>query len=516
MIKAVSLILCLLLSGMVSAQRQAFDITSFGAVGNGLTLSTAAIQRAIDSCSKSGGGTVLVPAGTFKTGTLFLRSRVNLHLSPGAVIKGSEKLSDYWAYTMPDYGRNYHGILFTDSAEQVSITGPGIIDGNNHVFFEWDKAKTIEWGGKEHTRQKEGFRAVAQGIGDGPVTPKDRPRQMVVFSRCKNVDVRDVQLLNAPFWTLHFADCDGVSVSGIRLFSGMLVPNADGIGVTSCSNVIISGCDIRAGDDAIAITGYDHHFEIPGFHGIRHVSENIIVANCNLQSNSSGIRIGFLDQNTVRNVRVDNVNITRSSRGVGIFLRDEGSLENITFSNMYIQTELHSGDWWGNGEPIHISAVRGNPAARLGKISHVQFSDIICKGENGILLYGSEESTLEDISFDNVRFELTDSRLNDVAGGNVDLRGCALPKQLFERDIPAILARHVTGLRISNLWLKWSDTRMPFFTHGIELEHFSDVIIRNFKGTASPRNSKAYRIAAFIGKGLDVDDRKGLYLKNMP
>ena len=498
---------------MASAQRQAFDITSFGAVGNGLVLSTAAIQRAIDSCSKSGGGTVFVPAGTFKTGTLFLRSRVNLHLSPGAVLKGSDKLSDYTSYTMPEYGRNYYGMLFTDSAEQVSITGQGVIDGNNEVFFEWDKAKTIEWGGKEHTRQKDRFRSVQEGIGDGPVTPRDRPRQMVVFSRCKNVDVLDVQLLNAPFWTLHFADCDGVSVSGIRLFSGMLVPNADGIGVTSCSNVIISDCDIRAGDDAIAITGYDQHFEIPGFHGIRHVSENIIVANCNLQSNSSGIRIGFLDQNTVRNVRVSNVNITKSSRGIGIFLRDEGSLENISFSNMYIQTELHTGDWWGNGEPIHISAVRGKPGVRLGKIRQVQFSNILCKGENGILLYGSEESMLTDISFDNVRFELTDSRLNEVAGGNVDLRGCALPKQLFERDIPGILARYVSGLRLSDVQLTWTKTRMPYFTHGIELEHFEEVDIRHFRGTASPANNKAFRIAAYQGKGLRLDDKKGASLR---
>lgn len=498
------------------AQHRSFDVTDFGAVGNGIALSTAAIQRAVDSCYRSGGGTVYLPAGIYKTGTVFLRSHVNFHLERGAVLKGSENLRDYQAYTMPEFGLNYYGMIFTDSAENVSISGQGIIDGNNQMFFFWDQVKTIEWGGKEHTRQKERFRSVAKGIGDGPVMPKDRPRQVVVFSRCKNVDVRDVQLLNAPFWTLHFADCDGVSVSGIRLFSGMLVPNADGIGVTSCSNVIITGCDIRSGDDAIAITGYDHHFEIPGFHGIRHVSENIVVANCNLQSNSSGIRIGFLDQNTVRNVRVSNVNITKSSRGIGIFLRDEGSLENITFTNMYIQTELHSGDWWGNGEPIHISAVRGNPSVQLGKIRHVQFNNIICKGENGILLYGSEESTLEDISFDNIRFELTDSRLNDVAGGNVDLRGCSLPKQLFERDIPGILARYVSGLRISDLQLIWTNTRMPYFTHGIELEYFRDVVIRNFKGTASPINIKTSRIAANNGKGLDLDDSKGLSLKNVP
>lgn len=89
----------------------------------------------------------------------------------------------------------------------------------------------------------------------------------------------------------------------------MLAPNADGIDINSCTNVIIDNCDIRAGDDAIAITGFNPHFEIPGFHYLRHISENILVNNSNLQSASSGIRIGFLDQNSVSNIHVSNTNI---------------------------------------------------------------------------------------------------------------------------------------------------------------------------------------------------------------
>src|SRR6185437_7503515 len=363
----------------ISVHAQTYSIKDFGAIADGKTVNTLFIQKTIDECAIKGGGIVEVPAGIFITGTFSLKSNVNLHLENGSVLKGSPELKDYKSYEMPEYGTNYYGIVYTRGAENVSITGMGMIDGNDTVFFAWDKAKKIDSSDTRFTRQKNNFRKVESGIGDGPVVPKDRPHQMILFSQCKNVQVRNISLVHCPFWTLHFADCDAVLVNGIRLWNGMLVPNADGIDVTSSSNVTISDCDIRTGDDAIAITGYDHHFEIPGFSGIRKTSENILVNNCNLQSASSGIRIGFLDQNTVKNIHVDNVNITNSTRGIGIFLRDEGSLENITFSNMYIETKLRTGDWWGNGEPIHISAIRGKEKVTLGQIKNVLFNHIICK-----------------------------------------------------------------------------------------------------------------------------------------
>nr|MDQ6902891.1 glycosyl hydrolase family 28 protein [Bacteroidota bacterium] len=335
------------------------------------------------------------------------------------------------------------------------------------------------------------------------------------FSNCKQITIKDILITNAPFWCMHFADCDAVHVSCIRLWNNLLAPNADGIDVTSCNNVIIDACDIRTGDDAIAIVGYDHHFEIPGFKHLRHSSGNIIVSNCNLQSYSSGIRIGFLDQNSVKNIHVSNVNITNSTRGIGIFVRDRGSLENITFSNINIETHLRTGDWWGNGEPIQISAVRGKDSVKLGQIRHVLFENIICKGESGMLIYGSDESVIEDVSFDHVRFELTDSKLNEVAGGNIDLRGSSLEKSLFARDIPALFAQYVQGLRINDFQLTWTNTRMPYFSNGIELSNFKNVEIRDFKGSGSPRNLKSYRIFAENGNGFFTDDTNGLKQKNV-
>jgi hypothetical protein len=441
-----------------------YNIIDFGAKADGATVNTKAIQDVINKCTHEGGGTVIVPTGIFISGTLHLYSNVCLHLQSGAILRGSANLEDYEKYIPPKPFKPIHlGLLFTEDAENITISGEGEIDGNGDQFFYLDKAKSLSADATKYTRQKDNFRHVENGIGDGPVVPKDRPYQMFIFSNCKKITVKDIRISSAPFWCMHFADCDAVYVNGIRLWNNLLAPNADGIDITSCTNVIIDGCDIRAGDDALAIVGYDHHFEIPGFRHLRHISENIIISNCNLQSYSSGIRIGFLDQNSVRNVHVNNVNITNSTRGIGIFLRDEGSLENIFLSNIYIETKLRTGDWWGNGEPIHISAVRGKENVQLGKIKHVRFDNIICKGENGILLFGSEESMLEDISFNNIQFELTDSKLNDVAGGNIDLRGCMGEKtQLFARDIPAFLAQYVNGLHINHFTISWTNTRMPF------------------------------------------------------
>ena len=181
------------------------------------------------------------------------------------------------------------------------------------------------------------------GLGDGPLVPLDRPFQMIIFSNCKNVTVSGVLISNSPFWTLHFADCDGVIVNGIKLWNNLMIPNNDGIDVTSSSNVLISDCDIRTGDDAIAVTGYSHHFDLPGYKNIIHDSENITVTNCYLVSRSSAIRIGGWDQNNMRNYTFSNIVISNSNRGINLCVRDKGSIEDLNFSNIIIKTHLHTG-----------------------------------------------------------------------------------------------------------------------------------------------------------------------------
>ena len=468
---------------VLSVCAQTYDIRSFGAVADGKTINTSAIQSAIDSCRRNGGGTVVVPAGTYLTGTIQLFGSIELRVETGGVLKGSANLSDYYLN-----GRKL-GLIYTENSESVSITGGGDIDGNGDAFVDLKKAKVMDSSSTKYTREGSRFREVRSGLGDGPLVPLDRPFQMIIFSNCRNVSVRDVTISNSPFWTLHLADCDGAIISGVRIWNNIMIPNNDGIDLTSCSNVEVSDCDIRTGDDAIAITGYAYHFDLPGYNNLIHDSENITVSNCNLESRSSAIRIGGWDQNNMRNYTFSNIVISNSNRGINLCVRDQGSIEEMTFSNMVIHTRLFTGDWWGNGEPIHISAIRGKDKVTIGNIGKIKFSHIICTGESGILVYGTDESWIHDVTFDDVDFTLQASPLNETCGGNFDLRPVIDQHySIFKHDVPCFYGTHVKSITLRNVDFGWGRVTESYFTHGIELSDFENVTIENSVVDPSPSN----------------------------
>lgn len=478
---------------------QSVDITACGAVADGRTLNTTAIQHAIDSIAATGGGMVVVPTGEFLTGTIHLRSNIDFHLNRGAILKGSAKLEDY------KYNGRTVGLLFTQDARNVSISGDGTIDGNGDAFMVLDSAKRIDSAGAAWTRQKNNFRKVIQGVGDGPVVPRDRPYQMIIFSDCRNLTLSGVVVSNSPFWTIHCADCDGVVVHGLRIWCNLLVPNNDGIDFTSCSNVLMSDCDIRTGDDGIVVTGYDHHFDLPGYKRLTHPSENVTVTNCTIQSRSSGIRIGGFDQNPMRNYTFSNIIITNSNRGIGIFARDKGSIENMLFSNIIIETRLHTGDWWGQGEPIHVSAVRLLSDVQPGTIKNVRFEHMQCRGETGIIVYGTKEDVIDQISFDDVHVKIVESALNDVAGGNIDLRPVLEPRlQIFASATPGFLACSVRDLSLRDCSVSWDTAPHEFFTNGILIRDFDGVTLSNVHASVPP-GSHERAVVLKDGRDLHTD-----------
>jgi hypothetical protein len=484
----------------VVGKAAAYNIVDHGAKEN--SLSTAAIQKAVDICHEEGGGTVIIPPGRFIMGTVILKSNVNIYLEPGALLEGSKNVDDY----MTTFQRL--GMFFCEDAENVSITGKGTIDAQGIHFF--DKTKTPAptsdklWGfDRQRTRQKEQYLPEGEFFTDGPITIQSRPGMAMQFYHCTNVALEDFLLKDSPHWAIRLAYCEDVKVDGITIRNNLMVPHSDGVHITTSRNVRVSDCDISAGDDALIVTGF------PKDWGLNHIgytmeeqekhtfgnkspyAENINVSNCQLQSKSVGIRIGY-GQHPIRRCTFNNIVIYGSNRGIGIFARDAADIEELIFSNIIIETRLHYGKWWGNGEPIHLSSISRFEGQPAGRIKNVQFNNVVATGEHGLVLFGQENDQLENIQFNNVSIRIIKGEQTINYGGNFDLQPAAdINMRIFEHDIPGLYAQYVDGLSIRGFTLEWGADLPDFFTHGIECHEVNNLSVIQFNGIANPTSSKS-------------------------
>ncbi len=359
------------------------NIIDHGAVGDGKAFNTAAIQAAINRASEEG-GTVVVPAGTFLTGTLELRSRVTLHLAQGAKLLGSPNLSDYTEKTWGHHDdRTPYHLIYAEKAHHVVITGEGEINGNGKYFQE--KERTHEW-------------AFYKEI---PM----RPSPMVEITNCTDVRVENISLRDPGGWTLHLHDCDRAFIRGITIDNSLFWPNSDGIDLTGCHDTVVSDCYIRTGDDAIALkTTIDSR-----------TCEYITVTNCVLESSCAAIRLGFESDQDMRHCSFSNITVKNCSRGIDLLTFAGGSIENVSFSNIVGRCmsgwildrpiEIYSGitsEPYKIGIAEHPNYGKRWPDRPAGKIRGVTVTNFSMETCGRIMMAGLEE-TIEDISLDHVR-----------------------------------------------------------------------------------------------------------------
>jgi hypothetical protein len=500
-----------------------FNITDFGARPDGKTTCTEAINKAITSCHDHGGGTVIVPTGTFITGTIILLSDVTLHLESGAELLGSTDTSDYLVMNNAYFneGYNRYGLIYAGEARNIAITGTGTLNGNGTHFMNGiDKP---HMGGydfdRNYIRQREEFMKEGTIFEDGPVSYDFRPGMLVVLQACEEILIRDVHFKDSPEWTMRISDCEDVTISGITIQNNQLIPNSDGIHCTASRNICISDCNIVAGDDAIIVTGFGYgptpqeiaeSGKVPVVGNKTGWAENVTVTNCVLSSRSACIRVGY-GRNPIRNLVFSNLVMYASNRGIGVFSRNNSSIENVLFSNIIINNRLHSGHWWGKGEPVHISAIKDTENGNPGRICNIRFSNLVMKSETGILIWGDPQSIIEDVSFDRITLTINRGKFTDQYGGNFDLRPAyPLKKAVFKHDIPALYACYVKNLRIEGFELDWGHDLPPFFTYGIEAEHFHDVAIEEFRGSPAPEARQLAAIRLSDGMGAELKDCKNL------
>lgn len=364
------------------------SITDFGAVADGKTRSTAAIQAAIDACTASGGGRVTVPAGKYLSGTICLKSNVDLHLESGAELIASLDPAD-----LPDLMGGFEDdnrdtgweggcFLLARHAEHVTLSGFGRIDGRGREVFYEDDA---DGGSHESPLKVRGF----------------RPR-MSFLEDVRDLTVKDLTFYDAAFWTLHMAGCRDVLIDGIRIENNERGPNNDGIDPDCCRNVIIRGCVIRCADDAIVLKATAPMARKYGD------CANILISGCVLRSHSSALKIGTETWGDIHHVTMSDCILDSCTRGVGIWSRDGGRIHDIMIHHISGSTRRYRDRirqdsdvvvWWGKGEPVFLSATPRAGVDRIpGAIEGVSMDHLNVTCEGAIMVAGEAESPIRDIS----------------------------------------------------------------------------------------------------------------------
>lgn len=431
-----------------------FRVIDFGAIGDGTTDDARAIQMAIDSCSASGGGTVLFDAGkTFMSGPLEMRSHIDLHFEPNSTLLANP---DESIYTLSAFHANRgEGMmwLYGTDIENFSISGTGKIDGNAIAFMGAELHDSYEL---------------------KPVTTFDpRPHVLTLFG-AKKVNISDVTICNGAYWTVHLVGCYDVAISNISLLNNLKVRNGDGIDIDHSRKVRISNCFIESGDDCICLKNRREYEEYGP-------CEDIVVTNCIMTSRSCAVKIGSENMDRIDRVLFDNCIITASNRGIGIQNRDEGSVSNVTFSNITLDCKLFSDVWWGKAEPIYVTSyprARGNhkdagwrfpkgaTKGECGPVSNIRFINIFATGENGVFLGCDVPGKISDILLQNVNITL--NQVTDYPRGVYDRRPCE-GEGFIQSKTYGIYGENIKGLRVRDFDLR--STNFPASEYG-GLYHF--------------------------------------------
>lgn len=313
-------------------------ITAYGAVADGRTINTRFIQKAIDEVSAEGGGRVIVPAGNFMTGSLFLKSGVNLHIALGAVLLGSHSTDDYQKLA----GRA--ALIMGDNQQHISISGEGIIDGQGQELMV------------------DVFRKLRSGEAkDDPIWLVKRPgfgRAMVLYLKgCTNVSVTDITLKNASNWVQDYRECDQVVIDRITVQSTAYWNN-DGLDITDSKNVRVTNCFINATDDALCLKSENPNSSC----------ENIFVDSCTLRSSANGLKFGTANAGGFRNIKIRNLTVYDTYRSaIALESADGGFMENIDIQ--YVNAK-------NTGNAIFIRRGHRNASGPISTVKNIYIAHV--------------------------------------------------------------------------------------------------------------------------------------------
>ena len=397
-----------------------FNITKYGAsVKATAAANQKAINKAIDACSKAGGGRVVVPEGTFNTGAITLKSKVNLHVEKGAVLQFVFQPELYPIVPTRWEGLDCYNLqpcIYAYKQNDIAITGEGTIDGGgeNSTWWKWCGAPRYGWKQGE-VGQNMGARARLLKYAEDGVDMKERRftdkdglrPQLINTYDCDGVLIENVTLLRSPFWVIHPLLCKNVIVRGVHINNDG--PNGDGCDPESCDGVLIENCFFNTGDDCIAVkSGRNNDGRL-----WNKPSENIIIRNCEMQNGHGGVVIGSEISGGCRNLFAENCKMDSPDLDRVVRIKTNtcrgGIVENIYARNIEVgqcgESVLKINlDY----EPKEICCRGFVPTVR-----NINIENITCnKSKYGVLIVALDSVTnVYDINVKNCRF-------NGVEKGN--------------------------------------------------------------------------------------------------
>lgn len=336
----ISFLVCIVLISYDILLAQDVDILAFGAVPDGTTLNTISIQSAIDSVHAKGGGRVVIPAGTFLSGSILMKSGVELHLLKGARLLGSTDPEHYIKLN------RWKALVMADSQIHISITGEGEIDGQ----------------GRQLALHLDSLFYAGQIDSVDYEFPEHRPKyylrpQLIEFVNCAFIEVRNVTLKNAACWVQTHDKCNNIVIDHVRTESDAYWNN-DGIDISDCNNVRITNCVVNAADDGICLKSHSREYSC----------DNIYIGNCTVRSSASAIKFGTVSHGGFKNVTIEHIKVYDTFRSaIAIECVDGGLLENVLVQNI---------DAVNTGNAIFIRLGKRNKAGNAGMLRNVTIRNL--------------------------------------------------------------------------------------------------------------------------------------------
>ncbi len=382
-----------------TASETVVSIDAAGAVGDGRTMNTNAIQAAIDNLAANGGGTVVVPKGEFLSGALFFKPGVNLELREGAVLKGSKRFEDFPTIKYTRFEGHFQdrvaALLNVEKSDHFRLTGPGTIDGNGEAY--WDTK-----------------------------SPLGRPR-LCVIRDSRDVLVSGVRFMSSPTWNLHLYNCQDsvVENSSFEIPDTGKGPSTDGIDIDSSQNVVVRGCYFSVNDDCVCLKGnrYDGLNQEPKSLPVR----NVRVENCTFVRGHGALSLGTEAQ-SISDVEMRDCVVRGNMPVLRIKFRPDTPNQN------YRNIRVHHVRLEGNqGEIVRVSPTHGTkvppPESPISKVSNVVMEDIT--GQFGAFgtLYGAATAAVSDVTLRNIFVTVAkDAELNTKGVEDLKLENVSVQK----------------------------------------------------------------------------------------